>query len=153
MVLDSALADAEIRGDVLAGLAGEDQFHDLALSPCQADEVLGRGLPPRQHRLDQQIFFMHQGFRVGKRLTELRLGHQTANLSTRWPSALGKPGTRPDSSFDGGVAMTSAFSLPAGRKACEISGGGGRGALIQVNLCPISNISALLSQRLRITLP
>ena len=32
MVLDSALADAEIRGDVLIGMAGEDQFHDLALS-------------------------------------------------------------------------------------------------------------------------
>ena len=32
MVLDSALADAQIRGDVLAGMAGEDQVHDLALS-------------------------------------------------------------------------------------------------------------------------
>ena len=30
--LDGALADAEIRGDVLAGMAGEHQIHDLALT-------------------------------------------------------------------------------------------------------------------------
>jgi hypothetical protein len=32
MVLDRALTDAEIRGDVLAGVASEDQVHNLALS-------------------------------------------------------------------------------------------------------------------------
>ena len=46
MVLDRALADAKIRGDVLAGVAGEDQFHDLALSRSQARDVIRRSLPP-----------------------------------------------------------------------------------------------------------
>jgi hypothetical protein len=46
MVLDSTLADAKIGGDILAGVAGEDQFHDLALSPSQARDVVSRGLPP-----------------------------------------------------------------------------------------------------------
>ena len=42
MVLDRALADAEIRGDILAGMAGEDQFHDLALSRREARDVVRR---------------------------------------------------------------------------------------------------------------
>ena len=46
MILDGALADAEIRGDILAGVAGENQFHDLALSRRQAGDSVGRGLPP-----------------------------------------------------------------------------------------------------------
>jgi hypothetical protein len=35
MVLDRALADAEIGGNVLAGMAGEHQLHDLALARGQ----------------------------------------------------------------------------------------------------------------------
>ena len=46
MVLNSALADAEIRGDNLAGLACENQFHDLALSRSEACDVVCRSLPP-----------------------------------------------------------------------------------------------------------
>jgi hypothetical protein len=42
MVLDGALTDAEIRGDVLTGLAGEDLFHDLALSQSEARKVICR---------------------------------------------------------------------------------------------------------------
>lgn len=78
MVLDRALADAEIRGDVLAELAGEDQFHDLTLSPCQTGQTIGRVLPPRKHRVDLQVFFAQQGLGLGKRLTELPLGRRTA---------------------------------------------------------------------------
>jgi hypothetical protein len=65
MVLDRALADAEIHGDVLAGLAGEDQFHHLTLSPCQAGEVVGRRLPPYKRCANRQILFTQQGFRLG----------------------------------------------------------------------------------------
>ena len=46
MVLDSALADAKIGGDVLAGVASEDQFHDLALSRREIRDVARRSLPP-----------------------------------------------------------------------------------------------------------
>jgi hypothetical protein len=74
MVLDSALADAEVRGDILAGLAGEDQVHDLALPPCQPGEVVGRGLPPPKHRVDQQVLFTQQGLRLGERLAQPHLG-------------------------------------------------------------------------------
>ena len=46
MGLDGALADAKIRGDILARVAGENQFHDLALSRRQTRDVVRRGLPP-----------------------------------------------------------------------------------------------------------
>jgi len=46
MVLHSALADAEFRGDVLIGMAGEDQFHDLARSRSEARDAVRRSLPP-----------------------------------------------------------------------------------------------------------
>ena len=42
MVLDGALADAEIGGDILAGVAGEDHVHDLALSRGQTRDVSRR---------------------------------------------------------------------------------------------------------------
>ena len=48
MVLNSALADAKIRGDNFVGLACENQFHDLALSLSEASDVVCRSLPPSQ---------------------------------------------------------------------------------------------------------
>ena len=39
MVLDRALADAEVGGNVLAGMAGEHQLHDLALACGQTGEA------------------------------------------------------------------------------------------------------------------
>src|ERR1700737_2257435 len=49
MVLDRALADAEVGGNVLAGMAGEHQFHDLALAWGQTVEARRRHfLPNRQ---------------------------------------------------------------------------------------------------------
>ena len=48
MVLDRALTDAEIRRDILAGLAGEDPFHDLALSRSETRHPVRSSLPPRQ---------------------------------------------------------------------------------------------------------
>ena len=42
MVLDRALADAEVGGDVLAGMAGEHQVHDLALARGEAGEARRR---------------------------------------------------------------------------------------------------------------
>ena len=46
MVFDSALANAKIGGDVLTGVASEDQFHDLTLSRRQIRDVARRSLPP-----------------------------------------------------------------------------------------------------------
>jgi hypothetical protein len=46
VVLDRALADAEVGGNVLAGLAGEHPVHHLALSRRQTREVGRRRLPP-----------------------------------------------------------------------------------------------------------
>ena len=48
MVLNSALADVEIRGDNLAGSTSEHQFHDLALSRSEARDVVRRALSPRE---------------------------------------------------------------------------------------------------------
>jgi hypothetical protein len=59
MVLDSALTDAEIRGDVLAGMAGEDQFQDLALSPREARDASRRILSPGKW-LAQYLMLMEQ---------------------------------------------------------------------------------------------
>ena len=47
MVLDRALADAEVCGDILAGVTGEDQFHDLPLPGSEPRDVASRFLPPR----------------------------------------------------------------------------------------------------------
>ena len=46
MVLDGALADAEVGGDVLARLAGEHPIHHLALSRRQTREVSRRRFSP-----------------------------------------------------------------------------------------------------------
>jgi hypothetical protein len=48
MVLDSALADAEIRGDILAGVASENQRHDLALARSEACAFRGMLSPGEQ---------------------------------------------------------------------------------------------------------
>lgn len=44
MVLDGTLAYAELRGDVLAGAASENQFHNLALSWSQTRNVVSGDL-------------------------------------------------------------------------------------------------------------
>jgi hypothetical protein len=44
MIFDGALADAEICSDVLAGMAGEDHFHDLVFPEGQAREALLCGI-------------------------------------------------------------------------------------------------------------
>ena len=77
MVLDGTLTDTEVSGDVLAGLAGEDHVHDLALPRRQADQAVGRGLSPRKECIDQQILFTQLRLCLGKRLAELHLGHRT----------------------------------------------------------------------------
>ena len=46
MVLDGPLADAEIGGNILAGLAGENQVHDLPLSRRKPGDMLRRFLVP-----------------------------------------------------------------------------------------------------------
>lgn len=50
MVLDGTLADAKMRGDILAGTTGDNQFHDLALSWCQTRKVVSSGQPPSNER-------------------------------------------------------------------------------------------------------
>ncbi len=50
MVLDGTLAYAEIRSDILAGTASENQLHDLALSLSQTRDVISRGLTPGDER-------------------------------------------------------------------------------------------------------
>ena len=64
MVLDGALADAEIKGDDLAGLAGKDQLHDLVLSWRKARDAIGRAFSRGKQRtqnpllLDQFVVLM-----------------------------------------------------------------------------------------------
>src|ERR1019366_10225736 len=47
VILDSTLTDAKIGGDVLAGMPGEDQIHDLMLPCREAGDVARRILTPR----------------------------------------------------------------------------------------------------------
>src|SRR5688500_17681964 len=47
VVVDRALADAQVCGDVLAGMAGEDKIQDLTLTRRQAGDLLRSRLPPR----------------------------------------------------------------------------------------------------------
>jgi hypothetical protein len=50
MGLDGTLADPEVRGDIFARLAREDQFHDLALPGREARKTTaGIPLPGEQH--------------------------------------------------------------------------------------------------------
>ena len=46
MVFHRTLADAKIRGDVLAGMAGQNHVHDLTLPRRQPGDVGRRILPP-----------------------------------------------------------------------------------------------------------
>jgi hypothetical protein len=48
MVLDSALANAKIRGDSLTVVTSEDEFHDLALPRTQNRDAVGRDLVPNE---------------------------------------------------------------------------------------------------------
>jgi len=45
MVVDRALADAEIGGDVLAGVSDKHQVQDLALTTGQTRNACRRGFP------------------------------------------------------------------------------------------------------------
>ena len=51
MVVDRALADAEIGGDVLAGMAGEDEVQDLPLTRRQTGNAFRSRLPRMQTAL------------------------------------------------------------------------------------------------------
>ena len=46
MIFDRALADAEIGGDVLAGMAGQHPLHDVALPRREPGQMVDRGVPP-----------------------------------------------------------------------------------------------------------
>ena len=59
MVLDSALADAKIRCDILAGVASEDQLHDLALSRSETRDGIRR-TPLRGEQLAQNLLLLDQ---------------------------------------------------------------------------------------------
>lgn len=60
MVLDRASADAEFRGDVLAGITSEDQFHDFALPHSQSGDVGDRGVGQSRQLAKQFVPFASQ---------------------------------------------------------------------------------------------
>src|SRR6185437_14628756 len=73
--LDRALADAEIGGGVLAGVAGEDQVHDLPLSRRESGNMVRRRLPPgkqlaRISRLLERAFDAGAQFAAIERLLD-----------------------------------------------------------------------------------
>lgn len=57
MVLDSASAYAKVRGNVLTGVAGEDQLHDLALSRREARDAIHRVRSPGE-QLGQRVLLL-----------------------------------------------------------------------------------------------
>ena len=76
MVLDRALAEAEIRSDILAGVAGEDQFHDLALSRSEPRDAIrcilsmGEQLAQNIVLLNQLVHLTKQSLFSGERLSQ-----------------------------------------------------------------------------------
>jgi len=76
MVLDRALTDAEIRSDILAGVAGKDQFHDLALSRTEIRDAIrcilsmGKQLAQNILLLNQLVHLTKQGLFSGERLSQ-----------------------------------------------------------------------------------
>ena len=66
MVLYSAPTDAKVGGDVLTGVASEDQFRDLALSWSQPGDVIGRGLLPSKQLVGQLVPFTKQSLFSGE---------------------------------------------------------------------------------------
>ena len=46
MIFDGAPTDSEIRGDILAGMAGKNHFQYLSLPEGEASEVLGGVFTP-----------------------------------------------------------------------------------------------------------
>jgi hypothetical protein len=59
MVLDRALAEAEIRSDILAGVAGEDQFHDLPLSRSEPRDAI-RCILSMGEQFAQNVLLLNQ---------------------------------------------------------------------------------------------
>jgi hypothetical protein len=59
MVFDGALADAEIGGDVLAGVAGKDHFHDPVLTRREARNATG-GVFSRDKQFAQYPLLLDQ---------------------------------------------------------------------------------------------
>ena len=57
MTFDGALADAEIRGDILAGMAREHPVHDVMLPSGKASEALVGSFAQPEHLQDQLISF------------------------------------------------------------------------------------------------
>ena len=55
MVLDGALADAEIRGDILAVMAGEDELHDLAQARPKARDATRRVLSSSEQLMSSAL--------------------------------------------------------------------------------------------------
>jgi hypothetical protein len=151
MILDRAPADAEFRGDNLAGLPGDDPLHDLALPHGQPGEMAGRILPPPKQRPDQQILFAQQGLCPGEFLAQppLRQRACVARDPGRGVRCLDRRGARRVMSRRHGVSLL----LRGFRETVERNGGNGRGALIHVNQCPVADISALPLRRCRITHP
>jgi hypothetical protein len=76
MVLDRALADAEIRSDILAAVAGEDHSHDLVLSRTEPRDaircILSMGEQPTQNimLLNNLVNLTKQGLFSGERLSQ-----------------------------------------------------------------------------------
>ena len=46
MILDGALADTKIRGNILAGVSRKDERHDLMLTWRELSDMARRILPP-----------------------------------------------------------------------------------------------------------
>jgi len=67
MIFDGSLTDARVRRDVLAEMAGENQFHDLALARGEAGQMHGGALPPGPQRV-RIVHLIDGALNAGKQL-------------------------------------------------------------------------------------
>jgi hypothetical protein len=102
VILDRALADAEVCGDILARVASENHVHDLVLSRSEACDRRGRGLPRRKQlariaRLLERAIQAGKQFVAGNRLFDEIRGsglhgfHRHRHVATAGDDDRGEP--------------------------------------------------------------
>jgi hypothetical protein len=92
MVLDRSLADADIRSNILIGVTGKDERHDLALSRSETRDAT-HGIASRAQQLGQSPQLTAQPDHLLKQ--SLLSGKSVLQLDFRWLASVAHDGMAP----------------------------------------------------------
>jgi hypothetical protein len=84
MIFDGPLADVEIHGDILAGMACYDPLHDVMLTMGKTREALVCSFTEPEHLQDQFVSFARDAAPATHRLSRLFNGHSRESASRRF---------------------------------------------------------------------